>query len=54
MLTCFGSKSIISWDALFWTHNSPNNAVSGTTIYNYTSNDYASYNGVSGVATLPL
>jgi hypothetical protein len=28
------------------THNSPSNAVSGTTIYNYTSNDYASYNGV--------
>jgi hypothetical protein len=26
--------------SIFWTHNSPPNAVSGTTIYNYTSNDY--------------
>lgn len=36
----------------FWTHNSPpSNAVAGDAIYNYTTNDYATYNRTGGVAT---
>ncbi|MFV8379899.1 T9SS sorting signal type C domain-containing protein, partial [Flavobacterium sp. LB3R33] len=45
---------ILDGTLYFWTHNSPpSNAIPGDAIYNYTSNDYASYNGVGGVATLP-
>ncbi|MEN9908112.1 MAG: hypothetical protein RLZZ540_1261 [Bacteroidota bacterium] len=36
----------------FWTHNSPPSiAVGGDAIYNYTSNDYATYNRTGGVGT---
>ncbi|WP_413999875.1 T9SS sorting signal type C domain-containing protein [Flavobacterium sp. W1B] len=36
----------------FWTHNSPpSNAVVGNAIYNYTDNDYASYNLTGGTRT---
>ncbi|MFV8365718.1 T9SS sorting signal type C domain-containing protein [Flavobacterium sp. XS1P27] len=45
---------ILDGTLYFWTHNSPpSNAIPGDAIYNYTSNDYASYNGVGGTATLP-
>ena len=34
----------------FWTHNSPpSSAIAGTGVYNYSSNDYASYNKTGGV-----
>lgn len=37
-----------------WTHNSaPSNAVPGDQTYNYTANDYATYNLSGGVATSP-
>lgn len=36
----------------FWTHNSPpSNTVAGNTTYNYTTNDYATYNRTGGVTT---
>ncbi|MEL1240606.1 glycine-rich domain-containing protein [Flavobacterium flavipallidum] len=36
----------------FWTHNSPpSSAVDGDAMYNYTSNDYATYNLTGGVNT---
>ncbi|MGZ9734922.1 LamG-like jellyroll fold domain-containing protein [Flavobacterium sp. GNP002] len=45
---------ILDGTLYFWTHNTPpSNAIPGDAIYNYTSNDYASYNGVGGTATLP-
>ncbi|RDI56644.1 T9SS sorting signal type C domain-containing protein [Flavobacterium glaciei] len=45
---------ILDGTLYFWTHNSPpSNAIPGDATYNYTSDDYASYNGVGGVATLP-
>ncbi|MFV8377751.1 T9SS sorting signal type C domain-containing protein [Flavobacterium sp. LB3R33] len=45
---------ILDGTLYFWTHNSPpSNAIPGDATYNYTSNDYASYNGVGGTATLP-
>lgn len=45
---------ILDGTLYFWTHNTPpSNAIAGDAIYNYTSNDYASYNGVGGTATLP-
>lgn len=35
-----------------WTHNSPpSTAITGDNAYNYTSSDYAAYNGVGGTAT---
>jgi len=37
-----------------WTHNSaPSNAIPGDQTYNYTANDYATYNLSGGVATSP-
>lgn len=36
----------------FWTHNSPpSSAVAGNATYNYTANDYASYNLTGGIKT---
>ena len=47
-----GSTPVLDGTLYFWTHNSPpSNALTGTTIYEYNSNDYASYNNVGGVAT---
>lgn len=38
----------------FWTHNSlPNSSNGGNASYNYTSDDYASYNVIGGVKTKP-
>lgn len=48
-----GSNPILDGTLYFWTHNSPpSNAVAGDATYNYTSDDYASYNRVGGVATI--
>ncbi|MFC6096709.1 hypothetical protein ACFPVY_08615 [Flavobacterium qiangtangense] len=42
----------ISGTIYLWTHNSPpTNAIVGDAAYNYTSSDYAAYNGVGGTAT---
>jgi hypothetical protein len=43
---------ILDGTLYFWTHNTPpSDAIPGDAIYNYTSNDYASYNGLGGVGT---
>ncbi len=43
---------ILDGTLYFWTHNSPpSNAIPGDAAYNYTSNDYASYNALGGVGT---
>ena len=47
-----GSTPVLDGTLYFWTHNSePSNAVVGDATYNYTSDDYASYNNVGGVGT---
>lgn len=43
---------ILDGTLYFWTHNSPpSDAVPGDATYNYTTNDYASYNLTGGVGT---
>lgn len=51
-LTDSFNSSKISGTIYLWTHNSPpTNAIPGDAAYNYTSSDYAAYNGVGGTAT---
>lgn len=46
------NSGVIDGTFYFWTHNSlPSTANSGNATYNYSSDDYASYNGVGGVKT---
>lgn len=47
-----GTSGALEGTLYFWTHNSPpSDAVAGSATYNYTSNDYASYNLTGGVIT---
>ncbi|MEN9908113.1 MAG: hypothetical protein RLZZ540_1262, partial [Bacteroidota bacterium] len=44
------NSTVLEGTLYFWTHNSaPSNAVAGDAIYNYTTNDYATYNRTGGV-----
>lgn len=46
------NSGVIDGTFYFWTHNTlPSTANSGSATYNYSSDDYASYNGVGGVKT---
>ncbi|RVT79778.1 T9SS sorting signal type C domain-containing protein [Flavobacterium sufflavum] len=46
------NSTVLEGTLYFWTHNSPPSiSVAGDAIYNYTSNDYASYNRTGGVGT---
>lgn len=53
------NASVIDGTLYFWTHNTAiqratniTNGTAGSGIYAYTSDDYASYNGVGGIATI--
>ncbi len=47
-----GTSGALEGTLYFWTHNSPpSDAVAGSATYNYTNNDYASYNLTGGVKT---
>ena len=46
------NAAVLEGTLYFWTHNSPpDSAVAGDAIYNYTSDDYATYNRTGGVGT---
>lgn len=46
------NTSVVDGTIYLWTHNSPpSDAVSGSDTYNYTANDYASYNFTGGTST---
>ncbi len=46
------NSTVLEGTLYFWTHNSPPSiSVVGDAIYNYTSNDYATYNRTGGVST---
>lgn len=46
------NSAVLEGTLYFWMHNSsPSNSVTGDAIYNYTTNDYATYNRTGGVAT---
>ena len=47
------NSTMLEGTIYFWTHNTAIQLSNSGTAYVYTSNDYASYNGVGGVATLP-
>lgn len=46
------NKNVVNGTVYLWTHNSaPSSAIPGDATYNYTSNDYASYNLTGGAGT---
>ena len=46
------NSTVLEGTLYFWTHNSPPSiSVAGDAIYNYTSDDYATYNRTGGVST---
>lgn len=46
------NTSVVDGTIYLWTHNSPpSDAISGPDTYNYTANDYASYNFTGGTST---
>ena len=46
------NSTVLAGTLYFWTHNSaPSSAVAGNATYNYTVNDYATYNRTGGVST---
>lgn len=46
------NTSVVDGTIYLWTHNSPpSDAIPGSSAYNYTSSDYASYNFTGGTAT---
>ncbi len=46
------NAGVLEGTLYFWTHNSsPSSAVAGDATYNYTTNDYATYNRTGGVTT---
>ncbi|HMK07066.1 MAG TPA: hypothetical protein VK476_06015, partial [Flavobacterium sp.] len=45
------NAAVVDGTIYLWTHNSPPVQEAGSGIYNYTSNDYATYNLMGGVAT---
>lgn len=48
------NETVLEGTLYFWTHNSPPSInVDGDAIYNYTTNDYATYNRTGGVGTAP-
>jgi hypothetical protein len=50
-----GTTGALQGTLYFWTHNSPpSSAVAGDATYNYTGNDYASYNVTGGVGTAAI
>jgi hypothetical protein len=47
----FDNKAVLDGTLYFWTHNSSPSKIPGDAIYNYTADDYASYNLTGGVGT---
>jgi hypothetical protein len=46
------NSTVLEGTLYFWTHNSPpSNTVAGDALYNYTADDYATYNRTGGVST---
>jgi hypothetical protein len=50
-LTNSANAEVVDGTIYLWTHNSPPALIPGSGVYNYTSNDYATYNLMGGVAT---